>query len=414
MSCDARAGECLAVLGPSGAGKSTFLDLVAGRKTCGFGKGEVLYDGVPPTREDRRETQCYVMQRDVMIAALTVGETVRVAAALRLGRRSAAKAVRAFERARVVLRLLDLDAASSRLVKDLAQGERRLCAAAVEMVHLPPVCFLDEPTSGLDSATALRFVRALGRVAATNATVVCTIHQPSEVAFAAFAACLVVGDGREIFFGAPGDAREALLAEPELGPTSMDDGPIAEWLVAAAARAAGGPAGGLAEPVANGFDLDRDFTVARAPRRSLARQLDHFRARRPSGASKRARRSSSDFSASRGRGVAATRPRNIHVAAAASPPGLEMSDSRIVAARVPGRGARAPAGRGRRRKSRRPPRAPAAARGTRPRAPRPPPPPAPAWSQLSVFVLRVGGGARRRRENPTTTRGARAAATACA
>ena len=31
-------------------GKSSLLDLLAGRKTCGFGRGRVLWNGAPPPR----------------------------------------------------------------------------------------------------------------------------------------------------------------------------------------------------------------------------------------------------------------------------------------------------------------------------------------------------------------------------
>ena len=45
ISISVSTGEIMAVMGPSGAGKSTFLDLIAARKTTGFGSGQVLYNG---------------------------------------------------------------------------------------------------------------------------------------------------------------------------------------------------------------------------------------------------------------------------------------------------------------------------------------------------------------------------------
>lgn len=45
ISISVSPGEIMAVMGPSGAGKSTFLDLIAARKTTGFGSGQILYNG---------------------------------------------------------------------------------------------------------------------------------------------------------------------------------------------------------------------------------------------------------------------------------------------------------------------------------------------------------------------------------
>ncbi|KAH8095539.1 ATPase [Aureococcus anophagefferens] len=74
-----KADGLTAVMGPSGAGKSTLLDVVAGRKTTGFGNGSILYDGVHPTAEDRKRLQVYVMQNDVSLGTLSVEETLAVA-----------------------------------------------------------------------------------------------------------------------------------------------------------------------------------------------------------------------------------------------------------------------------------------------------------------------------------------------
>ncbi|KAJ8608935.1 hypothetical protein CTAYLR_005316 [Chrysophaeum taylorii] len=252
-------GELLAVMGPSGAGKSTFLDVISGRKTTGFGRGSVAYNGATPTRLQRHKLQCYVMQHDVLIPNLTVAETVRIASMLRL---DAPASARVAERASGVIAMLGLDGCAATLVRGLATGERRLCAAAVEMVHLPSVMYLDEPTSGLDSKMSLDFVRAMMRLVERRATLVCTIHQPSEPIFRLFPKVLVIGDGRAVFSGTPAEAAARMMQEmPErAGQTTRN---AAEWLLDAAAAAGRSKRDvierqdGLLEPVADGFDLDR-------------------------------------------------------------------------------------------------------------------------------------------------------------
>ena len=82
------------------------------------------------------------------------------------------------------------------------------------MVHLPAVMYLDEPTSGLDSKMSLDFCNAMKRLAARNATVLCTIHQPTEEIFNSFKKILVIGDGRCVYAGAPTSALESLRPDP--------------------------------------------------------------------------------------------------------------------------------------------------------------------------------------------------------
>lgn len=64
--------------------------------------------------------------------------------------------------------------------------------------------FLDEPTSGLDSFSAYNLVKLLKKVAATNCTILCTIHQPSSEVFFLFDKVIFMKDGR-IFYQGPVD-----------------------------------------------------------------------------------------------------------------------------------------------------------------------------------------------------------------
>lgn len=62
--------------------------------------------------------------------------------------------------------------------------------------------FLDEPTSGLDSAASFYVIEAIKKMAKNhNMIVIMTIHQPSNAILGLIDQMLVLGSGREIYFG---------------------------------------------------------------------------------------------------------------------------------------------------------------------------------------------------------------------
>jgi ABC-type multidrug transport system ATPase subunit len=78
-------GRMLAIMGSSGAGKSTLLDLLAARISAKRYSGTVTLNGKTyPPGQFRRHTT-YVMQDDALYPLLTVRETFRYAARLRVG-----------------------------------------------------------------------------------------------------------------------------------------------------------------------------------------------------------------------------------------------------------------------------------------------------------------------------------------
>lgn len=222
ISLEVSPGEICAVMGPSGAGKSTFLDLIAGRKTTGFGNGKILYNGEEPTFSQRSKSEAYVMQHDAMINQLSVMETLRIACMLRLNMPSSDVIL---EKSNAMIELLGLEEYQNTLVGGLSAGQRRLVSVASEIVHGPSIIYLDEPTSGLDSAMALQFLDAVTRLRALGSTIVCTIHQPTEQIFFKFSKLLIVGDGFPRYVGTPEGALEAIGVDP-----SSDANPAEELM----------------------------------------------------------------------------------------------------------------------------------------------------------------------------------------
>ena len=125
----------------------------------------------------------FVTQDEVLFDALTVGETLRFTALLKLPQSipTEEKSGRALE----VLVKLGLSKVQNSIVggpmrRGVSGGERKRVSIAIELLTNPSVLFLDEPTSGLDSTTALQLVHTLRELASGGRTVITSIHQPSS------------------------------------------------------------------------------------------------------------------------------------------------------------------------------------------------------------------------------------------
>ncbi|CAE6514119.1 unnamed protein product [Rhizoctonia solani] len=180
-------GQVTAILGPSGAGKSTLLQLLAARKmNAGVGagfksQGEILFNGRPVDKSMREQIAFVEQEDDYHLPALTVRETLRYAAILRLPKTMSRKSKIA--RAEEVMKMLGLDLCADNLVggellKGISGGEKRRLSLAVQMINDPAVLIVDEPTSGLDALTANNVMTALNDIARSGRTIILSIHQP--------------------------------------------------------------------------------------------------------------------------------------------------------------------------------------------------------------------------------------------
>ena len=88
---------------------------------------------------------------------------------------------------------------------ELSGGERKRLSFATACLPNPPLLFCDEPTTGLDSLNA---VRVVSMMASWNATILCTIHQPSPEILKYFSSIILVAEGSLVFSGTINDATE--------------------------------------------------------------------------------------------------------------------------------------------------------------------------------------------------------------
>ncbi len=142
-----REGEIVTLLGPSGCGKTTTLRLIAGFEVPDEGTiriGDQVVAGprswVPPERRGVG----MVFQDYALFPHLTVGENVMFGLD-RIPRR------RRKDRAKEVLRILDLAAAFDRYPHELSGGQQQRVALARAIAPEPVVVLMDEPFSNLDA-----------------------------------------------------------------------------------------------------------------------------------------------------------------------------------------------------------------------------------------------------------------------
>ncbi|KAF7306405.1 Pleiotropic drug resistance proteins (PDR1-15), ABC superfamily [Mycena indigotica] len=211
------AGEISAILGPSGAGKSTLLQLLANRKLNAGPNahfetsGELLFNGLPATDDVRHSVAFVEQEDDYHLSALTVRETLRYAAILRLPAKMSKK--RKIARAEEVLLMLGLkDCADvlvgGELLKGISGGEKRRLSLAVQMISDPSILVVDEPTSGLDSFIANNVMECLKDIARSGRTVIVSIHQPRSDIFHALDNLLILAKGGNAVFS--GKREEAI------------------------------------------------------------------------------------------------------------------------------------------------------------------------------------------------------------
>ncbi|CAN1173353.1 ABC transporter G family member 15 [Linum perenne] len=204
----ARSGRVTAVMGPSGSGKSTFLDAISGRLPSKVSiAGRVMIKNTQTSQLIRCRDVSYVPQHDVLLGTLTVKETLRFSARLRLPELSTGELDDAIHSTIVKMGLQECaqNTVGNWHVRGISSGERKRLRIGVEIVARPPhVLCLDEPTTGLDSAASFFVVQALRNVADEGLIVLCSVHQPGNDVFRLFDDLLLVSGGETVYFGEAG------------------------------------------------------------------------------------------------------------------------------------------------------------------------------------------------------------------
>ncbi|KAH7845345.1 hypothetical protein Vadar_000884 [Vaccinium darrowii] len=184
-----RPGVLTALMGVSGAGKTTLMDTLAGRKTGGYIEGRISISGYPKKQETFARVAGYCEQTDIHSPHVTVYESLKYSAWLRLPPEVDFATRKMF--IDEIMDLVELTPLREALVglpgvSGLSTEQRKRLTIAVELVANPSILFMDEPTSALDARAAAIVMRTVRNTVDTGRTVVCTIHQPSIDIFDAF------------------------------------------------------------------------------------------------------------------------------------------------------------------------------------------------------------------------------------
>ncbi|CDP09281.1 unnamed protein product [Coffea canephora] len=199
----AQPGRIMAIMGPSGSGKSTLLDSLAGRLSGNLVMtGNILLNG----RKRRLDYGgvAYVTQQDTFLGTLTIRETIKYSAQLRLP--SNINKDEANDIIEKTIMEMGLQDCADNLIgnwhlRGISGGEKKRLSIALEILTQPQLLFLDEPTSGLDSAAAFFVTQVLKNVACGGKTVIASIHQPSSEVFTLFDDLFLLSGGETIYFG---------------------------------------------------------------------------------------------------------------------------------------------------------------------------------------------------------------------
>ncbi|KAI2792908.1 putative ABC transporter ATP-binding protein/permease [Penicillium oxalicum] len=202
VSAKMPSGSLTAIIGSSGSGKTSLLNMMAGRMSLSRATvdGATTFNGNTDIESVR---SAYVMQEDVLIPTLTVRETLRYAADLRLPPTTQEERHAIVEQ--VILELGLKECADTRIGttahKGCSGGEKRRTSIGVQLLANPSVLFCDEPTTGLDATSAFQIIRTLKALARNGRTVVVSIHAPRSEIWSLFDNMILLARGSALYSG---------------------------------------------------------------------------------------------------------------------------------------------------------------------------------------------------------------------
>ena len=162
VSFDVEAGRIVGLIGPNGAGKTTLFNCLSRLYECG--SGDILFNGRSLLQVPRHGIAALgigrTFQNLALFRTMTVLDNIMVGHHCRTRAGFAANALRlplvkheeqtTLEKAKSLIRFLDLDAVAGTRVADLPFGTQKRVELARALASDPKLLLLDEPASGLN------------------------------------------------------------------------------------------------------------------------------------------------------------------------------------------------------------------------------------------------------------------------
>lgn len=200
-------GEFIGLIGPNGAGKSTLLRALLGLIPSEGAVALGALDAAHVSARERALHMAYVAQEREIAWAVPVEMLVSLG---RSPHRPGFAALTTADRAAVerAMQRMEVDGFRERAATELSGGEKARVLIARALAQETPLLLADEPTAGLDPAHQITLMRLFAELAASERSVVASLH---DLGLAArwCTRLLLIDGGRIVADGSPADVLTA-------------------------------------------------------------------------------------------------------------------------------------------------------------------------------------------------------------
>lgn len=174
LSLDVKRGEVFGLLGPNGSGKTTTIKMLLGLLFPTSGSISIL--GKKASDVSKNERIGYLPEESYLYRFLNADETLDF-----YGRLFDMPAKERIARADQLIKMVGLDNARRRQLKEYSKGMTRRIGLAQALINNPELVLLDEPTSGLDPIGTREMKDLILKLKDEGKTVILCSHQLADV-----------------------------------------------------------------------------------------------------------------------------------------------------------------------------------------------------------------------------------------